>query len=172
MGARRLACAHWWRGDRGSIAVETAGFVLPALLVCVLIVAAAFNLSVARLDLEAASAAAARAASLQRTPDAATTAAEQAARDNLANRPVTCTDLQVTVDTSQWRRGGSVTVTLACTVTMRELARLNIVPGSYQATSTSTSPLDTYRSLALNPHRDETKATARLPAATMTDRSI
>lgn len=133
--------------DRGSVSVETAGFILPALLLCVIIIAAAFNLSVSRLDLESASAAAARAASLQRTPGAAATAARQAAADNLAGRSITCASLQVTVDTSRWQRGGSVSVTVACTVTMGNLARMSGIPGSYRATSTSTAPLDTYRNV-------------------------
>jgi Flp pilus assembly protein TadG len=135
--------------DRGSFAVESAGFVLPALLVCVVIVAGAFNLSVARLDLETASAAAARAASLQRSPDSAATAARQTAESNLASRDITCADLSVTTDLSRWGRGGSVTVTVQCTVSMASLARMSGIRGSFTTTSKSTSPIDTFRHLAL-----------------------
>jgi Flp pilus assembly protein TadG len=136
------------RADRGSVSVELAGFVLPAMLVAIVIVTAAFTLSISRLDLEAASAAAARAASLQRNPAAAVTAAGQAAEADLAGRSVTCATLRVDTDTSRWRRGGSVTVTVGCTVSVASLARMSGMPGSFTATSTSTAPIDTFRQLA------------------------
>jgi len=136
------------REDRGSVSVELAGFVLPAMLVAIVIVTAAFTLSISRLDLESASAAAARAASLQRGPAAAVTAARQAAEADLAGRSVTCANLRVDTDTSRWRRGGSVTVTVRCTVSIAGLARMSGIPGSFTATSTSTAPIDTFRNLA------------------------
>jgi len=146
---RRLPARGWWRGDGGSVSVELAGFVLPAMLLVIIIVAAAFNLSISRLDLESASAAAARAASLQRSAPAAVTAARQAAEADLAGRSITCANMTVTTDTSRWARGGSVTVTVRCTVTMGALARMSHIPGSFTATSTSTAPIDTFRQLAL-----------------------
>jgi Flp pilus assembly protein TadG len=135
--------------DRGSASVELAGFVLPAMLVAIVIVAAAFTLSISRLDLQTASAAAARAASLQRSPAAAVTAAWQAAEADLAGRRVTCANLRVDTDTSRWWPGGSVTVTVACTVSLASLARVSGIPGSVTATSASTAPIDTFRQLAI-----------------------
>ena len=137
------------RADRGSVSVELAGFVLPAMLLVIVIVAAAFNLSISRLDLESASAAAARAASLQRSAPAAVTAARQAAEADLAGRSITCAQLTVTTDTSRWRRGGSVTVSVGCTVDLSTLARMSGIPGSFTATSTSTAPIDTFRNITL-----------------------
>ena len=136
------------RDDGGSVSVELAGFVLPAMLVTIVIVAAAFNLAISRLDLETASAAAARAASLQRSSAAAVTAARQAAEADLAGRAITCANLTVDTDTSRWGRGGSVTVTVQCTVSMATLARMSGIPGTFTATSTSTAPIDTFRQLA------------------------
>lgn len=135
------------RRDRGgATTVEIIGFFFPMMLISIMVVAAGFNLSVSRLDLESASAAAARAASLQRNPTAAATAATQAAQSNLAGRAITCADLQVQTDVSQFRRGGSVTVTVTCTVRLADLARMNsAIPGSLTATSTSRAPIDTYR---------------------------
>jgi Flp pilus assembly protein TadG len=138
------------RDERGAVSVELAGFVLPAMLVAIVIVAAAFNLAISRLDLETASAAAARAASLQRSSAAAARAAQQAAQADLAGRTITCANLTVTTDLTRWRPGGSVTVTVGCTVSTASLARMSGVPGSFTATSTSTAPLETYREVALD----------------------
>ncbi len=137
------------REDRGSVSVELAGFVLPAMLVAIVIVTAAFTLSISRLDLESASAAAARAASLERNRDAAEDAAQQAAEDNFAGRNVTCANPTVETDLSRWGRGGSVSVTVHCTVAIASLARMSGIPGSFQARSKSTAPIDTFRDLAI-----------------------
>jgi hypothetical protein len=77
------------------------------------------------------------------------TAAQQAAEDDLAGRAVTCANLTVITDTSRWGRGGSVTVTVRCTVSMGALARTSGIPGSFTGTSTSTAPIDTFRQLAI-----------------------
>lgn len=127
------------------MSVELAGFVLPAMLLAVIAVAAAFHLSVAKLDVESAAAAAARAASLQRSPATAVTAAQDAAAADLAGRSVTCTVLDVAVDTTRFTRGGSVTVTVTCQVDISTLTRTSGIPGHYTATASSTSPIDTYR---------------------------
>jgi hypothetical protein len=155
---RRLTAAAVSRGDRGSWSVELAGFFLPCMLLAIVVVAAAFQLAISRLDLESASASAARAASLQRSAAAATTAAEQAAESDLAGQSITCAELVVTVDTSRWQRGGSVTVTVQCTVDLSTLAMMNAIPGRMTASSTSTAPVDTYRSVALSADGDRRTA--------------
>jgi hypothetical protein len=152
----------WRCGDRGSVSVELAGFVLPAMLVTIVIVAAAFNLAISRLDLDGASAAAARAASLQRSQASAVTAARQAAEADLAGRAITCANLRVDTDTSRWGRGGSVTVTVHCTVTMGALSRMGAIPGSFTATSTSTAPIDTFRQLAIGSSGSDTGSAVSL----------
>ena len=146
---RLTAAAAGIRGDRGSWSVELAGFFLPCILLAIIVIVAAFQLTISRLDLESTSASAARAASLQRSPAAAVTAAQQAAEDDLAGRAVTCANLTVNTDTSRWGRGGSVTVTVRCTVSMGTLARTSGIPGSFTGTSTSTAPIDTFRQLAI-----------------------
>ncbi|MGI5213350.1 hypothetical protein [Plantactinospora sp. CA-290183] len=144
---RRLTSAA--RGDRGAWSVEVAGFFLPCMLLAIIVVAAAFQLAISRLDLESASAAAARAASLQRSSAAATTAARHAAETDLAGRSITCATLAIEVDTSRWQRGGSVTVTITCTANLSTLAMTTAIPGQLTASSTSTAPIDNYRSVAL-----------------------
>lgn len=143
--------AMWWRvarDDRGSVAVEVAGFVLPVMLLAVLAVAAAFHLSISRLDVQSAAAAGARAAALQRSATAAVTAAWDAAAADLAGRAVTCATLDVAVDTSRFTRGGSVTVTVTCQVDLSTLTRTTGIPGRYTARASSTAPVDTYRNIA------------------------
>ncbi|ROO60367.1 hypothetical protein EDC02_2230 [Micromonospora sp. Llam0] len=144
----RRAVAVAARGDRGAWSVEVAGFFLPCMLLAIVVVTAAFHLAISRMDLDSASAAAARAASLQRSPTAATAAARQAAENDLADRSITCATLVVGVDTSRWQRGGSVTVTVTCTVDLSTLAMMNVIPGRMTSSSTSTAPIDTYRSVA------------------------
>jgi len=130
------------RGERGSIAVELAlGVPLSVLLVFLLI--AAFHLARASVDVTAAAAAASRAASLARTADAAARAARDSADANLSRR---CARLRVDVDVTRFRRGGAVTVTLACTVTARGLTGAG-VPGAVTTRASSTSPLDVYRAV-------------------------
>lgn len=127
-------------GERGSIAVELAlGAPLSVLLVFLLI--AAFHLARASVDVNSAAAAASRAASIARTADAANRAARDSAQSNLAGR---CARLAVDVDAQQFRRGGTVTVSLACTVSTRGLTGVGL-PGALTVRAASTSPVDFYR---------------------------
>src|SRR5688500_16827707 len=113
------------RAERGSIAAELAlGVPMSMLLVFLLI--AAFHLARASIDVNATAAAASRAASLARTGDAATHAARKTAQANLGGR---CARLRVEVDLTRFRRGGTVTVVVACTVTARGLTGAGI-PGA------------------------------------------
>lgn len=133
--------------ERGAMSVEMAGFVLPGIVLALVIIYSAFNLGLSSLDVTSASAAAARAASLQRSAPAAASAARQAAADDLAARSVTCATLQVSTDTSRWRRGGSVTVTVSCTVRLRTLAGVDFIPGAMTTSASATAPLETHRSI-------------------------
>jgi Flp pilus assembly protein TadG len=141
---------HRWPagGDRsrdgGSTAVELALGVPVTILLAFLIIAA-FHVARASADTAAAAAAAARAASLSRTPTTATTAAQTSAAANLSGR---CTAVSVTVDTSNFHRGGTVTVAVACTMTTRGLVGVGL-PGTVTSRATSTSPLDLHRQTAL-----------------------
>ena len=138
--------------DRGSVSVEIA-LSVPLVLLLLFLLSATVHLGRAAIDVNAAAAAGARAASLTRTPAAATTAARDTATADLAGR---CAALVVTVDTTGFRRGGAVTVTVACTVTTRGLTGID-VPGSVTTQATSTSPLDMYRTVALGFTNPETR---------------
>ncbi|WP_328463534.1 pilus assembly protein [Actinoplanes sp. NBC_00393] len=126
--------------DRGSVAVELA-LGVPLLVLFLFLLIGAFNVGRANIDVNAAAGAASRAASLARTSAAATAAATDSATANLG---ADCARLSVSVNTSNYRRGGAVTVSLACTVPTRGLIRVGL-PGSLTITASSTSPIDRYR---------------------------
>ncbi len=142
-------------GDRGSVTVEIA-LAVPLMVLLLFLLTAAVHLGRAAIDVNSAAAAAARAASLARTAPAATTAARNAATADLAAQ---CASVSVTVDTSAFHRGGTVTVTLACTVTTHGLTGIN-VPGSVTTRAASTSPIDLYRTVALDAAHHPGAATA------------
>jgi Flp pilus assembly protein TadG len=139
----------WWawrrrpRGDRGTAAIELA-IVTPVVIVLLLTVVALGRYSYGKVDIEQASAAAARAASLTSSPGQAAAAAQQAAHDSLDGSGVSCTNMAVSIDTGSFRPGGIVSVTLSCTADLSSLA-LAGVPGAVTVARTSTAPLETYR---------------------------
>jgi len=133
------------RRDRGVTSLEMVGFVVPAMVATIVIVYTAFVVGLAGIDVTDAAAAAARAASLQPTSAGAGAAALQAAAEDLAAKSVTCAHLEVNTDTSQWRRGGSVTVTVSCTAALHTLTSVEFVPGSLVTSATATAPLETLR---------------------------
>lgn len=136
-----------WRAhcgdDRGSTAVEIALAVPIGIALLVLLIAAG-RYSSALIEVQSTAGAAARAASLARSPGAATTAAAQSTA-----AMTDCTTHTVRVDTSAFRPGGQVTVEVTCTISTQSLTGLG-APGSLTVTATSTSPLDVYRTTELS----------------------
>jgi Flp pilus assembly protein TadG len=98
----------------------------------------------ARLDVADAAHQAARTASLARTSTGASMAARSAATDAIAADGRACSRLSVTADTSAFRPGGQVSVTVACTADLADLTALPW-PGTHTVTQTFTAPLETYR---------------------------
>ncbi len=132
------------RGDEsGSVATELV-LLTPLLIVLLLFVVALGPLAGARLDVNGAAAQAARAASIARDPATATAMATQTATSALGSDHVTCGDLTVATNTSQFQPGGQVAVTVTCTVDLSDLAGLRL-PAAETVSSTSTSVIDTYR---------------------------
>ena len=129
--------------DRGSAAAELV-LVTPFLILLLLFAVAAGRLVQARLDVDSAAEQAARAASLARTPEAASAQATQVAQAALAGQSVTCNPAVITPDTSDFTPGGQVSVQVSCTVRLSDLSLLHL-PGSQTLTATFTSPIDTYR---------------------------
>ena len=130
--------------QRGSMATEVAVNV-PLILVLLVFIAVANRAVTARQDVDSVAQAAARAASLHRDPASAQQAAVEAAEANLGDGRVTCTPLVVNVDTSGFQPGGSVTVTISCTVDYTDLAAGFPIPGALTFTGAAASPVDVWR---------------------------
>lgn len=131
--------------ERGSAAVELV-LVTPLLIVMLLFVAFGGRMVMARGDIDAAARDAARAASLARSPAAADQAARDAADASLAARQAPCADLDVRTDTSGFRPGGTVAVTVTCHLSLGDLALL-AVPASRALTGHAVAPVDAYRGI-------------------------
>ncbi|MGH3623719.1 MAG: TadE/TadG family type IV pilus assembly protein [Sciscionella sp.] len=140
----------WWGADRGSVAAEVT-LVAPFLVMLLVFVAVVIHRGVdARLRLDDAAHQAVRAASIERTSATATTAARSTAASALSSAGVTCASLTVDTATGGLRPGGTVRVTISCTVDFGDALILG-VPGEKRVVATAIEPVDTYRSVAVNP---------------------
>lgn len=128
--------------DRGSAATEIV-LVMPLLMVLMLFAVGGGRFVSARLDVDEAAHEAARAASLARSPGAATAAAQQTATAALAAAGLACPQVAASVDATDDHPGGRVSVTVACTVSLSGLTGVPM-PGQHTVRSTSTSVIDTY----------------------------
>ena len=129
--------------DEGSATLELV-LLTPLLLLLLLLVVLGGRYAQARADVDAAARDAARAASIARDSSSATSAASDAARSRLTEGGVTCRTLDVSLDTSDFRAGGSVMATIACTVDLSDLTGLG-VPVSRTLSATFVEPVDEYR---------------------------
>ncbi|MGI8667981.1 MAG: TadE family protein [Jatrophihabitans sp.] len=145
MMLRRLrARAARIRGDGGFSTLELV-IITPFLLAFVLLVVGFGRVTHGRQEVQAAAAAAARAASLANTPGQAQTAAQQEAAADLAQAGISCqSSPPPTVDTSQFYAGGQVTVTISCVTNLSDLTVVGF-PGHKTLTASSTVPLEQYR---------------------------
>jgi len=120
----------------------------PAILLLLGLVIVAGRIEIANQAIDGASQAAAREASLARTPQAARAAATRAAAENLAAHNLHCTGVTVSVDTAGFAVAvgtpAQVTARVTCTLDLGDLS-VPGVPGSRSLTSQSVSVLDTYR---------------------------
>ena len=98
-------------------------------------------------QVQAASSAAAQAAARQRTPAAAVAAARTTAAAMLTDAKACAEGPSVSIDTSDFRAGGAVTVVVSCSPRRSDL--LLAQPPSATFTAASTASIDTYRSAGL-----------------------
>jgi len=131
------------RGDEGFAALELALFT-PFLIAMLLLVVGLGRASHGRQLIDQSGAAAARAASLDNNRRLAVGDARDVAARTLADGGMSCNHLEADVDTSVFRPGGYVEVTVHCVVSLRRLAIAGL-PGQVTLTSSSRSPLETYR---------------------------
>jgi Flp pilus assembly protein TadG len=134
--------------ETGSATLELA-ILAPAVLALLSLVIVAGRIEIAGGAVDRASAAAAREASLARTPEAARQAAAQAAMDSLTGNDLRCSEVSVTVDTSGFSvavgQAAQVTARISCTVGLSDIGAPGM-PGSRTLTAETTSTLDRYRS--------------------------
>ncbi|KAB7740054.1 pilus assembly protein [Nostocoides sp. F2B08] len=133
-------------GERGSAVVEVV-LLAPVLGMLLALLIVGGRLAMAEQAVQAAASEAARTASLARTHTEAGSSAQAAAVSGLQAQQVNCLDVTVQVDTSGFTAPVGTPASVAATVTCRvNLAGLlPAVPGSIVLSSSSSSPLDTYR---------------------------
>lgn len=97
--------------DAGTFSVELA-IIFPMFVALSAVVLVAGSIAQGHIDVKNAAQEGARAATLQREPGAAVAAGSAAALQQISD----CDSPSVQVDTSNFQPGGSVTVTVRCTV--------------------------------------------------------
>lgn len=136
-----------WRDDRGSDAVELA-ILLPIALILMAFLVIGARIALAGDRIAGVAGAAAREASLARTPDTATVAARDAATAALTSAGLHCTAIDVSVDTSGFAvpagRPATVTVDVSCTVDLSDIAAPGL-PGHKTLHDRAVSPIDITR---------------------------
>lgn len=129
--------------EAGSGETIEAVIWVPVLVLILVLVVIGGQVSRAASRVDTAAAAAARAASSADTPEQAQTAGLAAAQAALADR---CTDLQVTIDVSQFGSstpGAAVTATVSCSISLA--AAVPGLPGTKTTERRATSPVDVLR---------------------------
>jgi Flp pilus assembly protein TadG len=116
----------------------------PLLVIFILLAVGAGRLATARADVDGAARAAARAASVRRDPGSASLAARRTVAATLAERDVTCRQLDLAIDARAFHPGGWVAVDVTCTVSLSDLTLLRL-PASRAIHTRFVESLDTFR---------------------------
>jgi Flp pilus assembly protein TadG len=124
--------------------VVEMGLVAVPLLALVMLIPFAGRIAAADADVASAAAEAARAASLRSSPGAAHQVATGTAAANLGDDGWACQSFDVDVDAGALAPGGSVSVTVSCSVSHADLL-LVVVPGDRTFTATASEVVDTFR---------------------------
>lgn len=132
--------------ERGSAVLE-AVIGAPVIILLLVTLIGAGRVASAHQLVDDAAGDAARAASMARSRQAATAEAQQSATASLAGRGVSCSSRTITVDTTNWRPGGSVGVTLTCAVQLADLG-VPIFGASRDITAQAAAVIDVYRQLS------------------------
>jgi Flp pilus assembly protein TadG len=129
------------------VAVLELVLLVPAFVLMVYVVVGMGRLGLARVNIDAAARDAARAGSIARSPADAEAAARSAASATLGTHSITCADLDVDVDTAEFRPGGWVRVEVRCTVAMGELVGM-WAPGDKTMQASGQAVVDTFRGVS------------------------
>jgi Flp pilus assembly protein TadG len=131
------------RDERGSVVAELV-LLTPLLILIMLLFVALGRMAGARTDVDGAAAQAARAASIARDSATASEIARQTVTSALDSDHVDCAEVTVRTDTTQFSAGGSVAVTVTCTVELSDLIGLAL-PASESVSSRAVSVIDACR---------------------------
>ena len=132
--------------ERGTVATEFAIVMAVVLVSFVALAIYGGRVVQAENDVQSAAHDAARAASLERSPEAAELAARAVAAQNLAASGVACAGgSSVAVDLSRFAPGGEVSVTVSCQADFSDVGTLGVAP-SRSFTASATEVIDVYRS--------------------------
>lgn len=132
--------------DRGAFAALELVILVPFIIVMLLLVVGFGRVERGRQLVDQAALAASRAASLTLNPVAAQTAATQAAQQTLSGGGLSCSSMNVSIDTSAFYAGGQVTAHLICRADLSGLALAGL-PGTVNLKADSTSVLEQYRQI-------------------------
>ena len=132
------------RQEQGTVAVEFV-LIVPVLVCAFLLVVGLGRMAHARQQVEGVAADAARAASLERNTSQSTAVARSTAIAALGDRGVSCQNLDLNVDISDYRPGGTVRVQVSCTASLGDVA-LSGLPGQRVFTANAVVPIESYRS--------------------------
>lgn len=133
------------RDEWGSATAELV-VLTPVLVAILLFLVGLGRVGLAASQVDDAVRAAAQAGVVSATPAAAASAARAAALDTLSADRMTCASPEVTVDVSRFVPGGQLRVSLACTVSLADVA-LPGVPGSRTLKASLAAPIETYRGI-------------------------
>lgn len=129
--------------QEGSVTTEVV-LITPVLLLLLAFVVMAGRLGEVRGAVVHAAQQAARAASMRAAAPTAEADARATTSADLAKLGVACAELAVEVDTSRFRRGGDVAVTVICTVDLSDVAFAGL-PGSRTFTAQAVEIIDVFR---------------------------
>ena len=130
-----------WRGDDGFAAVELP-IAVTAMILVMLLMVGGIRVTNMRGDVQSAAYSGARAAAAERNAGSATSAARRVVSASLADSGVGCGSPGVSVAGDF--AGGSVTVTVTCTVSLSDVTLAGF-PGSTTVTASGTSSTETLR---------------------------
>jgi Flp pilus assembly protein TadG len=131
------------RHDHGSSDALGLALLAPAAIGLALVIVFLGRGVDSRATVQSAAESAAQAAAQERSTGAAVAAAEAVGQAMLVD-PTSCSSPQVTVDVSDFRPGGQVTVTVSCTVSTSGLELIN-PPSTGAFTATAFATIDPLR---------------------------
>jgi Flp pilus assembly protein TadG len=120
--------------------------ITPVLFVLVLILVVFGQVSEAHQQVVEAARAGAEAAAVLPTQESAQSGGPETAAIGVFGQTHTCDDVRITTDVSNFKPGGTVSVTVVCQVDLSDLS-IPGVPGTTTVQATAVAPIDPYRSV-------------------------